>query len=490
MALLTLEEVAACMRRLRLHLLVPIVVVFLFDWCHVVPYGEVSVTYYDEQADAFLAGRFDLLRPPPDGLLALPDPWDPVTNRPFHRPQEKLPGQRFIGVHDLSLYKGRFYLQWGPFPALVLIPLRWIAGGDLPMGYFVLIIETVAALAYAAATLILARLARLPTTRTMECLILTAFLVNPLWQSTLHRVAVYETGVFFAQLCLGLAFLCVTLAFDRRLATGSDNPALLAAGSACLGLMVNCRPNLAPLGLMVPLLLWAWARAGRMPPAWRPMIGSSLALGAPAAILLTAYLLYNQARFGNPFETGQSWQLWTGQESIRLSNFIFLQPARILPNIWYYFMAPVEFGQQYSLLIGAPRLSPQNWLPPELAALYGPYINRTAGLFIVAPMAALALGVPFLLLRKLADRSRPALLLLLAAALLSGLLLLAPAVMRYAAEWAPWWLAAGALMALRVSADLRAGNRRRPAPLFDATLVLTTAWSCWVGAALLCSPSN
>jgi hypothetical protein len=482
--------VIACARRFRLALLVPIVAVFLVDWSLVAPYGGFNVTFYDELADAFLAGHLDLLRPPPEALMALPDPWDPVANQAI-RLGEEVPGQRFDGVHDLALYQGRFYVQWGPFPALVLIPLRWIAGGDLPMGRLVLIVETVAALAYAASTLTLARLAGLPRSQFTDGLVVTVFLVCPVWQSVLRRVAVYETSVFFAQACLGLALLSVVCAFDRRLTKGSDNPALLAAGSVFLGLVVNCRPNLAPVGLMVPVLLWAWWRTGRAPARWQRMVGPAVALGGPAALLLAAALLYNRARFGSLFETGQSWQLWGGDESILLAKFRFLDPARILPNLRYYFLEPVAFNKasRYPLLIGQPLLPPGSWLPKDLAARYGGYIYRTSGLFVVAPLSALLLAAPFCCRRDWtggdAHRLRTILLLLLPSGLLASLLLMSPAIMRYGAEWCLWWLAIGALVALRVRAGLQAGPHRRLALLFDAALMLTTAWSGWVGAAFL-----
>ncbi len=67
-----------------------------------------SGTLYRRQAEAFRAGQFALLEAPPAALLALPDPYD---------------GRAWLQVlttPDLSLYDGRFYLYFGPFPAVVL----------------------------------------------------------------------------------------------------------------------------------------------------------------------------------------------------------------------------------------------------------------------------------------------------------------------------------------------------------------------------------
>jgi hypothetical protein len=221
----SIERINHMLRRLaknrHLYLLPLIFIIFLGEWVLVHPYGNYNVTYYDELADAFLAGQMNLLRPPPPELLALPDPWDPVANLRFREASES-PGQRFQGVHDLTLYDGKLYLEWGPFPALVLIPFRWIAGHDLPMGHFVLVIAMLAALAYATSAVKLARLSGLPPSRLMNVLIIPLFMLCPFWAFLLRRVAVYEIGVFFAQLCLSLALLSIVVAFDEQLNRGKE----------------------------------------------------------------------------------------------------------------------------------------------------------------------------------------------------------------------------------------------------------------------------
>src|SRR5207253_27783 len=81
---------------------------------------ESRTDYYNLQSDAFLDGHLSLLVRPANALLALPDPYDPVANGPYR-------------LHDLALYKGRYYLPWGPTPALTLfIPFRLLGLGDMP----------------------------------------------------------------------------------------------------------------------------------------------------------------------------------------------------------------------------------------------------------------------------------------------------------------------------------------------------------------------
>jgi hypothetical protein len=167
-AALSRRHASAWLHRTGLGLLTGLILVFA--WTVVRPYGDFNVTYYDELADAFLAGQLHLLRPPPQELLALPDPWDPNANRSL-RMMPYTPGERFPGVHDLTLYNGKLYVQWGPLPALVLVPLHWIAHHDLPMGHLVLVVEMLGALAYAIAAVKLVRLSGLPRSRLLEVLV-------------------------------------------------------------------------------------------------------------------------------------------------------------------------------------------------------------------------------------------------------------------------------------------------------------------------------
>ena len=66
-------------------------------------------------ADAFLHRQTSLRVMPDPRLLALPDPYDPLTNAPFR-------------LHDALLFNGRYYLYWGPVPSLILAGLYITTG--------------------------------------------------------------------------------------------------------------------------------------------------------------------------------------------------------------------------------------------------------------------------------------------------------------------------------------------------------------------------
>jgi hypothetical protein len=474
----------------RIYFILPLFAVFVLEWLIVSPYGITTATYYDELADAFLAGQTSLLRKPPAEMLLLPDPWDPVENLKF-RASFFVPGERFQGVHDLTLYDGKLYLQWGPLPALILIPFRWIVGHDLPMGHVVLIVETLAALAYAAATLKLLRLAGLSPQDSMRLRIVFWFVLCPVWTFNLARIAIYEVGIYFSQLFISLTVLSIVQAFDDRLTHGRKKLWLFGLSSTFLGFAIDCRPDITLLGLMVPVILYLWwyidLPSRRLP----PMIVAASLLGGPAAFLLACTLAYNKLRFGSFLEIGQNWQLWGGDESMLLHKLRFLEPARIIPNIWYYFFAPVTVSPRSSILLIPTTLQPIQWMSPELLNLYSNYIGRTSGLFVTTPLTILSLFFPVLFLTKgpggIEHRLRWIVSLVLLSGFFGGFLpFLAPAIMRYGAEWCMWWIMAGALMVCWIQARL-AVRHRLGSVLFDTAVALSTAWSGWAAVSYIIS---
>ena len=79
-------------------------------------YNYTDVLYI-ELGDALLEGRLSLIAEPSQALLSLPDPYDPLQNE----------GLR---LHDASLYKGRYYLYFGPAPAVMAFILWKLLIGE------------------------------------------------------------------------------------------------------------------------------------------------------------------------------------------------------------------------------------------------------------------------------------------------------------------------------------------------------------------------
>jgi len=471
-----------------------IVLVLTLEWSVVKRYGEFNATYYDELADAFLVGQTSFLRPPPAAMMVLPDPYNPQDNESF-RIRPAIPGERFTGVHDLALYNGLLYAQWGPVPALILIPLRALAGHDLPLGDGILILATFAEVAYLVSAWLLARLCGLMPARVTGFALTVGLLLCPLWTFNLNRVAVYEISVVTGQFFMALAFLSVSTAFYQRLVRGREYPALLGFASLFLGLALGCRLNLAVVGLMLPVVLLLWWHTDPLRPSWWRMAGTAAALALPATACLSAIFVYNYIRFGNILEIGQSWQLWAGQTSFPEHKFHYFNLARLEPNILYYFLAPPKIIIQSTPHILPNTMWPPHWMSSESIASYEGPKEEVVGLFAVAPVAAFALLLPLffrpqpaasLTAASVGRRLGPALLILLTPALLLSLpMLLPPATMRYGAEWCMPWIMTGSLVAMWIDQRLEIAGSSFALFLFRAGVAFVVIWNAWVGICFL-----
>ncbi|MGD1019609.1 MAG: hypothetical protein ABSA12_09845, partial [Verrucomicrobiia bacterium] len=68
--------------------------------------------YYNLLVQGFRAGQLSLKKDVPSEFAQLADPYDPTTNERYRHGPARL--------HDLSYYKGKFYLYFGVTPAVLL----------------------------------------------------------------------------------------------------------------------------------------------------------------------------------------------------------------------------------------------------------------------------------------------------------------------------------------------------------------------------------
>lgn len=246
---------------------------------------ERSFPYYTKLSEAFLAGRLSLLEEPAPQLSLLQDPYDPRQNEPFR-------------MHDASLYKGKYYLYYGPAPALVLfVPFRILTGTDLPDRIGCLYLGFAA---YVVSCLVLKLIVTtfFPNTsnaRFYFCAVLLAFLNTLPFQ--LRNPYFYQIAICGGQLFLfaGLYFLFAALLLPRWATTLK-----LLIGGILLGTAAASRPSLVFAGAAILLFLIFPAED-----KWR----RAVIFGLGFAIVICGILAYNYARFDSPFEFGVRYQL-------------------------------------------------------------------------------------------------------------------------------------------------------------------------------------
>lgn len=442
--------------------------------------GASNVVFYEELAEAFIDGHTYLNRRPVPGLLALSDPWDPVANKSFRLGYYDSVSKRFIrGCHDLGLYKdNRFYLQWGPVPALVLVPiklLKKVISFEIPFGNIALVAVTLAQFLLATSVFMMTVPRGSDPPPLLIIITLFTLCLAPPWSVILSRVAIYEFAIAFAQLFCALFIFAICLAFKRAL-EGKRQPWLLSVAGFSLGLAVGSRFNMVFVSLLLPFILVGWCRIQpRL--TLKQAIVDSFALGLPTLLCIGGVFYYNYIRFENILEFGQSWQVGLVNRPGHTS-FRFLNPIRILPNLYYNFLsAPV-------LLAHFPYLHPSIPIPPSWMSTSFDYPRESnGGLFVFAPISMIVLTIPFLWqrIRKVTGEiwfTGMGLALLSWGTALSLAIpyLFAPVTMRYIADWTLLWLTS----ALATASLMLQASRFWPQQIRKTVYILIVLATIWI----------
>lgn len=374
-------------------------------------------------ADALLDHQLSLKIAPPPGLLALRDPYDPIANDPY----------RAMGIHDLSLYKGKLYAYFGPTPAILLyIPFRILRVGDLS--------PTIA-------TLVFAALGFLFSLGLFRRIVRWWGVDLPPW---MHCVAVFTLGLgvpvawlvyigrdYESTIVCGYMLLFAGLYFLARGVLGEPHPAFLALGSFALGLAVAARPTMIVGALFVAIALVAVLRVRDGPR--RRRAGLVVALIAPYVVMGVLVALFNYARFGSVTEFGQSYQLTL----LNVRTYPYGSWSYVPRGFFYYLFSPGRWLSHFPYLF----LRANAFDPVYIARAPGGqhlYLNEpVAGLVTNMPVT----GVGFVLLatgvRSVARRLPrviPTLLVLVVPAVLALLITsyqLQGTTMRYELDFAP-----------------------------------------------------
>lgn len=403
-----------------------------------------SGSLYGKQAAAFRAGQLALLDRPPAELLALPDPYD---GRAW---------LRVMTTPDLSLFGDRFYLYFGPFPA-ILLALGSFAGLAVADGMLGLAFDLAMVALFAVALALLRRRALPNGSWALDRLIVLTFGLAAPVLFVLARLSVYETAITGGQALLLLG-LTLGLAADGKRAR-----LLLAAAGLCLGAAAATRVSLVPALIAVAIVL------AMLQPTRRQAVAALL---SPFGLVLVLLAWYNAARFGSPLETGLQYAITT------LPHRAWLHEMFATANLgvtvpWYGWRPPLLAWAPPFVLPG--RMSADEWV-----ALQGWYVEPwgMTGIVWLVPLLPFGFGAALV---AAARRDRR---LLLAAGLAVAALLAAAPILLYRALYWRYYLDALplALLAVAVAIHLSEGQGWRRAAMLTMVAALTV-WTSLVGLA-------
>jgi hypothetical protein len=440
-----------------------------YEWTaqtSIAPGAVTPVSTYYLLAGAFLHLHLYLPIGVPPGLLALPNPYNPVANASY---------QAQYGLHDLALYHHLLYSTWGPTPAIVFyLPLRLLGislsdATAVPLCSF-------AALMFAVLLLRLTVRRFLPATRGWALVLgAIALAFGTAIPFVLRRPAIYEVAI-----TCGAAFMLAALYLLARGLLDGPTPRLrlLTAASLCAGLAFGSRP---------PLLLGGAVFFGVAVVFWRRPMASAMrrrivtALLGPLALCVLLMGAYNYDRFGSPTQFGLSYQL-AGEDTQLHSAF---ELDYILPGAYNFALAPPRLALTFPHVFlppppGYPGTLPHGYDGTTQAA------EPTGGVIPMAPIVLFALIAPILWRRRGRLGSElpaiVAILALLGLAILLGLsFTLWGTTERYEVDFDVVLILAGVLAWLGLRATIEARRRRR---VVTALGVVAIAWSCLTGVAV------
>jgi len=298
--------------------------------------------YYPLLAAGFRSGHLYAAIDPHPALLALPNPYDPVANAPYR-------------VHDMTLFRGHYYLYYGVTPVLILFwPVAALTGW-YPTEPFAVALFCTAATSIGIALLLAIRRRRFPAAPTwvLAAAALVLAFANPM--NLLAEAPQFYQVPISCAIFLEMAMLA---ALYRALRAGSYRTAWLAGAGLLFGLAIGARPNYilsfaAPLVVVLILAL----REERGPRRTRAAVRALLAVAFPAGLCGAGLLLYNGLRYGSIFEFGMRYQL-SGEGFLNLRP---LQPA-LLPAHLGEYLFQAGTWQDYFPFFRSPAGQPYGFL--------------------------------------------------------------------------------------------------------------------------------
>lgn len=350
-------------------------------------------SYYNLLVQGFRAGQLNVLRTAPAGLATLPNPYDTSVNSSYVWYSGAL-------CYDMSYYAGKLYLYFGPAPALVLFWPWFLITGHYFSGTCAVV--TFFSVGFLVASALIYSAWRRYFPQSPFWLVIAGMVAMGLGTGILEMLAscdVYEV----AKSC-GFAFTMLTLgAIWQALHSPNHKIKWLLLASAAYGLAVASRSSLlfGAVILLIPVLQSrkeTWARRGLL----------LVAAAGPLVLAGVALMLYNQMRFGSPWEFGWHYQLTaTDQDHVSRQFSIHF----LWYNIRFYFLQPLHWTPQFPFLKSVD-LTP-------VPAGYGGIGAPNAGILTNYPMVWLALGAPLAVLRR--AEASPLLWFIRALVLLSGI---------------------------------------------------------------------
>ncbi len=357
---------------------IPILVILVYVWF--ISSGTwttwVSPTHlYADLARGFLKGKLYLPIKVSSNLLVSPDPYNSSI------------GLGLQGPLDVSYFRGKYYLYWGPVPALILVLVHPIISwrvGDLQLLFGFL--TGIFILQCLLTVVIWDRLFTDLPKYILWLLILLVGLASPatFMLDSSRGARIYEAAVTGGQFFFVSGFIVVVTALGPPISRWR-----LAFAGILWALAIGTRLTLAlPIGFMVLMVAW-WILSIN---DWSfKRIIELFPLGLPLALGFVGLGWYNWARFGSVTESGFFYTM-TAIPNFQQHYSELFNPIFILQNLYNYFLYPFSIRSLFPYFYAEYGNIKAIFSSYPLPSIY--FSQKITGLFYTVPFIALALIPP------------------------------------------------------------------------------------------------
>ena len=294
-----------------------------------------STRCYTQLADAFGKGQLYIDIDPGEALLEVKNPYSTIVRPSFND-----------DIWDMSLYKGKLYLYWGPVPALLITPIQMLINKkitDIFLVYFfsagLLIFNS----------LIILKLwqnffSNISVWNMLICIPLIGLILPILW--LINEPTVYQAAIGAGQFNLMGGIYFVILAFEDRTVINKGD--LFLAGFFWTCSVGSRAMNVLSILFLMPLIIFLVFKSMPKPTDWAAYVKTLSALFFPLIAGAMTIGWYNWARFDSPFEFGMRYQI-TIHDLNQLMRLTF-QADYFLPNLYVYVLQPFEFISKFPFI--------------------------------------------------------------------------------------------------------------------------------------------
>lgn len=288
--------------------------------------------YYDYLSQAFLQGNLHLSMQPDPRLLASENPYDLSV-------RAQLEKQGVVTPVDLSLYEGKFYLYWGPVPALLLSFVQLFSGQPQSIADFFLAFLFGIGILLTQTLLLTAAWRQYFSALSPWAYYISLLLAGLIWPVALLRHEHNHARIYEAAIAAGQFFMIggIWMAFTALTRPSTPNWRLALAGFIWALAIGSRHLLLIPIGIMVILTIF-WILRSQMTYATR--IAKVICLSLPLAVGGSMLAWYNWARFDSITETGYAYQL-AGVDLIHHFDELF-SGSYMIQNLYNYLLNPPQ----------------------------------------------------------------------------------------------------------------------------------------------------